>query len=400
MEDTLFDVIVVGAGFSGLYSAFLLKKENPSLKIKILEKSARLGGRAGYHNFHGTKVMIGAGVGRYAKDHRLRSLATKLGVQYKRTIVSIDHNIKGGSEAFQRLLKKLKLVSPTENETFEAYARRALGPKDAAHLIELIGYKDYLKAAACHTTKCYGLEDTLPGWEAMYIPWDELSNKLAEGQDIEKKVCVSKVERAADAFKVTLASDNEVMYSRMLLLATPMKPLLRILPSENTRILSQSVGWSPFLRVYGKLDERSSQMMPKHYTVVEGNLKKIIPIRPDKGVFMIAYTDNDHARVLRPHAMKKDTVFFARELQKALRLKETPVIEDIWHKWWESGTHFYKPRDKLFPINTIRFPFGGDVSCAIVGESVAACNQGWVEGALESAESVFKTFKKKGFLGV
>jgi monoamine oxidase len=41
----VYDVIVVGAGLSGLNSAYILKKKCPHLKILILEAKDRVGGR-------------------------------------------------------------------------------------------------------------------------------------------------------------------------------------------------------------------------------------------------------------------------------------------------------------------------------------------------------------------
>lgn len=41
----LYDVGIVGGGFSGLYTVYRLTQKNPNLKIAVIEKSSRLGGR-------------------------------------------------------------------------------------------------------------------------------------------------------------------------------------------------------------------------------------------------------------------------------------------------------------------------------------------------------------------
>lgn len=41
----IYDFIIVGAGISGLYTNYLLKKHNPKSNILILESSDRIGGR-------------------------------------------------------------------------------------------------------------------------------------------------------------------------------------------------------------------------------------------------------------------------------------------------------------------------------------------------------------------
>jgi heterodisulfide reductase subunit A-like polyferredoxin len=44
-SDAAWDVIVIGAGISGLTSAYTLKKKAPNLKILIIEANDRVGGK-------------------------------------------------------------------------------------------------------------------------------------------------------------------------------------------------------------------------------------------------------------------------------------------------------------------------------------------------------------------
>lgn len=44
-ESLIYDVVVIGAGVSGLYTAYLLRKKDPLLRLLVLETSSRLGGR-------------------------------------------------------------------------------------------------------------------------------------------------------------------------------------------------------------------------------------------------------------------------------------------------------------------------------------------------------------------
>src|SRR5262245_12228306 len=45
MTDQSIDIAIVGAGVSGLYSAWRLKRENPARSIVVFEMSDRIGGR-------------------------------------------------------------------------------------------------------------------------------------------------------------------------------------------------------------------------------------------------------------------------------------------------------------------------------------------------------------------
>ena len=68
-----YDVIIVGGGIAGLYSAYQIKKLSPKTSILILERDKRswLGGRMNNVDFQGVSVVTGAGVGRKNKDNRL-----------------------------------------------------------------------------------------------------------------------------------------------------------------------------------------------------------------------------------------------------------------------------------------------------------------------------------------
>ena len=70
-ESNHFDIIIVGGGISGLYSAYLIQKINPRTRFLVLEryKKKYIGGRIGNSTFHGVTVVNGAGVGRKNKDY-------------------------------------------------------------------------------------------------------------------------------------------------------------------------------------------------------------------------------------------------------------------------------------------------------------------------------------------
>lgn len=55
--------------------------------------------------------------------------------------------------------------------------------------------------------------------------------------------------------------------------------------------------------------------------------------------------------------------------------------------FWEIGTHFYEPFDKISRPTFIKKIQHPCKNIWVVGEAVSR-NQGWVEGALESVESI------------
>ena len=66
----VYDVVIIGAGISGLYSAYKIQNINPNIKLVILEEQSEkyMGGRTGNEIFEGVKIVNGADVGRIGKD--------------------------------------------------------------------------------------------------------------------------------------------------------------------------------------------------------------------------------------------------------------------------------------------------------------------------------------------
>ena len=64
----MYDIIVVGGGVSGLYSAYKLSKQYPKMTIKVIEKNDRLGGRI--HTYKDKTFQIEAGAGRISNKNK------------------------------------------------------------------------------------------------------------------------------------------------------------------------------------------------------------------------------------------------------------------------------------------------------------------------------------------
>ena len=73
MNNKQFDIIIIGSGMSGLYSAYNIKKTSPNTSFLVLEqyKKEWIGGRTSNEIFYGTEIVTGAGIGRKSKDKLL-----------------------------------------------------------------------------------------------------------------------------------------------------------------------------------------------------------------------------------------------------------------------------------------------------------------------------------------
>ena len=88
----IYDIIIVGGGLAGLYSAYNIQKISPACKLLVLEsyKKNWLGGRINNEMFQGVQVVTGAGVGRKEKDFLLIDLLKELKIPF--TDCNVTHH--------------------------------------------------------------------------------------------------------------------------------------------------------------------------------------------------------------------------------------------------------------------------------------------------------------------
>ena len=88
-----YDIVIIGSGIAGLYSAYNIKKINPEKSVVIIERDKKewIGGRIGNDTFYGTRVVVGAGVGRKKKDVLLVKLLKELHINPKEHDVCMNY---------------------------------------------------------------------------------------------------------------------------------------------------------------------------------------------------------------------------------------------------------------------------------------------------------------------
>lgn len=391
------EIIIIGAGISGLYAAYKLKKLHPNSNITILEQN-QIGGRMGSQSFEGTDVVTGAGVGRKRKDKLLTKLLNELKIPYgefvskhyySNTLGCRSSNVK---ETFMKLRKRYRPCK----QTFKQYAESILGKEKYKTFVTCSGYTDYEKEDAYDTLCHYGFNDNYENWTALSIPWTKLLLALIHKinmKNIHLRSSVEKIEKISDNH-FFVYTNKRVYTCNMIIVATAIDSIRKLLPTEN---IYRGIKGQPFLRLYGKFSECSIPIMKQYvkgYTIVPQPLQKIIPMNPDNGVYMIAYNDNKNSKQMKKWLENTDEnrSKLCTIIKKALGIPmEIKIcLSSIVEFYWDIGTHYYTPLDhKKYKnryefINAAQHPTNGIL---VVGESVSA-NQGWVEGALKSVECI------------
>ena len=418
--NTNVDVIIIGSGIAGLYAAYQIKRLAPAnTTFLILEKNPKkwMGGRAGNETFYGADVVVGAGVGRKNKDHALIKLLKDTKTPYSE-FESTRTYAQSPAAMFQpvditdvmRHLRREYKSSPDKhkNKTFKQFFIDVLGNDSYKEFVITTGYTDFENADIYETLYHYGMDDNVSGWTALHVPWGDLVERLYHeiGQPhFRFSTEVAKIKQqhttAEYRFEITTTSTKtKTYYANKVIVATTIQGVRKIVPgaSAPTSLYWQIHG-QQFLIVYAKFDRASTEIMKRYvqaFTVVAGPLQKLIPMDPSKGVYMIAYTDNQHATRLKSKGALENTPavreMYSKWIQTALGIpdKESPLnIMAIRDYYWNDGTHYYAPLSAEFKtrgefIRKAQHPMKGMV---LVGEMVSR-HQGWVEGALESVDAV------------
>jgi len=420
--NNIVDIIIIGGGIAGLYAGLKVKQIAPTkTTFLILEKNTKkwLGGRAGNETFYGANVVVGAGVGRKNKDHALIKLLKDTKTHTSEFVTSRTYVPRALFQPAD-IMKSMQRLKQEYNKrpdhyrhsqkTFKQFFIDTLGEDEYASFVNTSGYTDFENADIYETLYHYGMDDNVGGWTAIHVPWKELIDTLHDTIGNNHFRCsteVTNIRRFDDApcsfYEIETKSQDgpsKRYYANKIIVATTVDAVRKIVPGASARSsIYQQIQGQPFLILYAKFDRESTDIMKKYvtsFTVLQtGHLQKMIPMSPDKGVYMIVYNDNEHAKSLKRKRAIEDTQknreMYSKWVADALGIPvSTPVhITALKSYYWEIGTHYYEPLAKEYKSRAdfIRQAQHPDKDIVIVGEMVSR-DQGWVEGALESVDAV------------
>jgi len=410
--DAYYDVIIIGSGMAGLYAALQVRKLCPDLTCLVIERNQLFGGRAYEHRFENTDVVTGAGIGRKNKDKLLLKLMREFQIpiyffETEHKYSDLIHPPCDVKSTFALLKRTYESENHTNiTKTFKQYATAILGEAAYKHFILCAGYSDYEKADVYDTRYHYNFDDNYNKWVGFSVPWKALVDKIVHSLGHKRIINTTEVTKihimADNVFEVaTKRSSNSTKYKyycEKLVIATDIDSLTSLIrtvvvPPHSPHIhlsLYKQIQGQSFLRLYAKFSRESIPYIKEKVqgvTVVSGPMQKIIPMNPDKGVYMIIYSDNMDADFFKKYFSNtiSNRVALNRIFETSLGLEGKLHIESIKEFYWKNGTHYYKPLAPEFKnrqdfIRTAQHPFR---NVLVVGEMISI-HQGWVEGALES----------------
>ena len=303
------DVLVVGGGLAGLTAAYKLQKRG--LKVKVLEKESRIGGRAASSEFD-ANISIGAEFFTTKYTNTI-NLCKELGIELvpKKAMYTIqfgnsDWNF-GYSQVFKwiyrvgisNLLKNLrvshKLIKAYRanifnheelmnlfDNNFEQFVKEVSLPKEFINLVAAVnrltfhyhyGMKEISTAFLLSWIKnVLGGEYLVPR-----LGINSLANTLVKKLDVETSVNILGIKKQKDYWKLTSA--NKTYYGKNLVLATPANISATFFANESKKVFSpitnllKNTRYSTLRRVYVKVAKPAGKLS---YVYVQNNKNTMV----------------------------------------------------------------------------------------------------------------------------
>jgi monoamine oxidase len=388
-------MIVVGGGIAGLFIASELSKKGP---VTLIEKENHLGGRIEGGAVGSDHFEIGAG--RLHSNHkRLLALIKSFGLK------TIDIGSSSmwrplGSQSmpnlfeptWMALLSQFRKLSPSilGTTTLKDLTVDVLGFDEATRLLDTFPYRTELESMRADLA--IRAFDEIDGGQFMVVAGGltQIVDGLAAiiRKNGGKILLSTKVINVTDTGVKT--RDGFIEGSKVILCLT--SEALKKLPVTKGLKVLDHLGMAPLIRIYAKY---SPWFTEQDRTVTNSPLRYIIPIRPDKGVIMISYTDGrDTHRWADLHGP-----LLIQMIQQEVRalFPERIIPEPEWMKsyHWKEGTTYWKPGD-YDPEEESRLVLQPRKSTLpglfICGESFSL-QQAWIEGSLAHAEMLLSLLK-------
>lgn len=409
------DVVIVGGGISGLYTA--LKCLHFGMRVVLLEKQDRLGGRIRtiFDNGH----MFEAGAGRFHENHTLlRQLIRYFGLHEQK--IPHKHTYQTDPEfheanAIQRVLDYVTAHSiPSEvlqQIPFITLCHTVLGRPLANKVMHSFGYNAEFELMNAYDAIRMFKNDF--AGNAQYYSCREGLSTLIEKMGVTVRhmsgaifmnTQVSNIRKMNSGFKVTAKDAHgktRVYVCSAVVCAIPKASLEELkFFSQDQRNLINTVVPVSLHRIYGTFPVVKGKSwfhnIPRSTT--KNHVRQFIPVDKKHGLAMMSYSDTNDADYWKSYA-DRGTNALKKQLLKSLQVTFPDVDNIPEPKWlnsyyWPAGVHVWKPgvnSDSIVP--QVQQILGPTSAFYIVGEAYAR-NQAWIEGTLETVESIFESLYK------
>jgi protoporphyrinogen oxidase len=408
-----YDLLIIGGGITGLYTGIQWLKKHPNTSCCLLERREDLGGRVVTYrpSVPGKgRLQWEAGAGRIPTQHRRIQSLLK---EYDLTVYPINgtwgyqHPFQPNpfselSDLYLAPLHRLP-ASILANDTLASLLMAIHGKQNAQQFMATFPYHSEfhtlradlaLQALQRELRSGHGFVGCKEGLSALM---DRMVNDFTRrGGVIQTGTTVNEVDYKATPMSVTAQQNKHpvIFQARRVICAIP-APALSNIPSLSTLPFLRHLKMEPLLRIYAVFPTHQgrSWFSDLPTTVFDHPVRFFIPIRPDKGVAMISYTEGEDANHWSSMTPKRQQTALLDALRQVFPFHTIPdPLYYKTHLWREGCTYWlpghYSPQEESdrsiqpFP----KFPL------YLCNESFAV-HQSWMESGLIQANKVLKAIQ-------
>ena len=425
-----YDIIIIGGGISGIYTMYNLKKKYPKLKVLLLEKEDRFGGRiyTYFEKINNQIYKMDLGAGRLGfHHHRIMNLLQDLKLKHeiipitntenyveydkktnsatdkskeKRAIVDILYNFFNSSKVSNlshKFLKRLNLI-----ELFSKFL-----PKKISEIVEnSFEYKCKLKYFNANDAVYYFKHD-YNKYSKFFVLKNGLNiiiDKMLSKIKSNKKYVFKKNKNVKNIsydferklYKINYSDKNFThnVYSKFIICALPRKDLVKfdiLSPFMNDL---NSINEIAKMRIFEIYDTRTREAWFKDLPKISTNeeLQFVLPIDSNSGLIMSSYNENlstnkNYWLNLYNKSKKDFKDVLNKKLNNIFSVFNISVPQSIYIKsyYWSMGVASWKKNvDSQYISQKILNIMPNFYIC---GENYSQY-QAWCEGSLQTSEEV------------
>jgi monoamine oxidase len=407
-----YDLVIIGGGISGLYTALRYQEIHPRSNIAILEASSKLGGRLQTYYAKDKSYQYETGGSRFNQYHtRLLALIKKykchtIPISSQKFLCTFDPSIETLSATWNppTTFRSTRSI-PLTSLSFGNYLEKAYSKKER-HLFQTqFGYDaEFDKMNALDAIRIFERDfSTTSHYFMIKEGFSTLIQRMKidlinKGVRIYTKCNVHSFDYKDSLFYLHTSLYTSPICARKVFFALPKKALMSFQQFKQSDWI-QSVESIPLHRIYAQFTPTSDYLERRLTT--ELPIRQYIPVNPSLKIAMISYSDTQnadnwhHLYQTNPMEFKKHLVQQYQQLYKHCFQCTSDI--SVYFKWirsyyWEDGVHVWKIlADSARTSKYVRIPLGQRIPCYIVGEAYSM-HQGWVEGALETVDEVFEKY--------
>ena len=414
MSQPVYDLVIAGAGITGLYVATQYLKKNPNHSVLIVERNNYLGGRVYTHR----PYILGkgiyqweAGAGRISMTHsRVIGLITHYGLTFQRWIA--PPNLEDSfPDLIPLYLEPLLALSPSVlgQHTLGTLLRRIHGTPKADHFMKKFPYW-----AEFHTLRADLALDAFlrgalggqqvvsgSGWGGCTDGLSALMERMGEdvrtrGGEIQLQTSVVQVDLEGMTIQIVSHDKGykkDQIHAKKIVMALDATSLRKVKGvAEHVSALRHLIA-EPLLRVYAVFpvhkgrswfSEMAKQVFPS------SPIRFFIPIQAEKGLAMISYTegrDAEHWMAMSEGIRKKRMM---TELRRIFPENEIPDPLFIKFHHWKTGCTYWLPGNyDPYQLSHESIQPDSSKELYLCNESFAI-QQSWMESGLEQADHVLQ----------